>query len=167
MIWRACNLQAASLRLADRCKFVDSGTVGVQGMLCRTPDGRLLFDRLSFTVPYGVSMLIMGPSGSGKSSLLRIIAGLWPVDEGSIHRPNAVGKGGIFFVPQRPYIPQGSLRIQVLYPHTLEQQAVPDVDLKVCVSSHVICVWCLVRSALDGWTSRAFHSADTVGSGWS
>lgn len=133
-------VQAASARIGDRCRFDDSPSVTVKDMVCRTPDGRLLFNRLSFTVEPGNSLLIMGPSGSGKSSLLRILAGLWPVDVGSIGRPAVVGRDGIFFVPQRPYIPQGNLRTQILYPHTIEMHPNEDSTLKVCVESALNCV---------------------------
>ena len=142
------DAQAASLRLASKCKFVDSTDVSMRGICCRTPDGRLLFDKLTFTVPHGLSTLVMGPSGSGKSSLLRILAGLWPVDDGSIHRPACVGKDGIFFVPQRPYIPQGPLRLQVLYPHTEESQSCSDSDLRVSANSPGLCTSlrvCVIR----------------------
>jgi ABC-type uncharacterized transport system fused permease/ATPase subunit len=77
----------------------------------RTPDGsKKLFDELSFEVSHGDPLLIMGPSGSGKTSLLRIVAGLWPFQQGQITRP-----ASLFFLPQRPYLPLGSMRAQVLF----------------------------------------------------
>jgi energy-coupling factor transporter ATP-binding protein EcfA2 len=88
-------------------------------------------------------MLIMGPSGSGKSSLLRIIAGLWPVDDGIVYRPLKIGRDGLFFVPQRPYITQGSLRTQILYPDTVEMQSCNDDTLKVKCDERV-CRCCLI-----------------------
>ena len=114
-------------------------------MHCATPDGRVLFDKLTFTIQQGQSMLIMGPSGSGKSSLLRIIAGLWPVDDGIVYRPLKIGRDGLFFVPQRPYITQGSLRTQILYPDTVEMQSCNDDTLKVQCDGHwrVLCRCCL------------------------
>ena len=60
--------------------------MGVTGLCCRTPDGGVLFNDMTFTVQRGQRLLVMGPSGVGKSSLLRIIAGLWPVDDGIIYR---------------------------------------------------------------------------------
>jgi putative ATP-binding cassette transporter len=57
--------------------------------------------------------LITGPSGSGKSTLLRAIAGIWPFGRGSFR----LGKGQIAFVPQRPYLPLGTLADVLLYPN--------------------------------------------------
>jgi putative ATP-binding cassette transporter len=80
----------------------------------RTPDGsRTLTSELSFELPPGKGLLIMGESGSGKSSLLRTIAGLWQTGSGAIERPNL---NRMLFLPQRPYMVQGSLRAQLVYP---------------------------------------------------
>ena len=119
------------MRLEDENRVEASETISVAAVRCVTPEGRLLFNGLTFRVDRGDSMLIMGPSGSGKSSLLRIIAGLWPVDSGTIRRPLHIGRNGLFFVPQRPYITQGSLRTQILYPDTVDSQCKTDDELKV------------------------------------
>ena len=55
----------------------------------------------------------MGSSGSGKSSLLRAIAGLRTVENGMIGRP---ADDDVYFLPQRPYCTVGSLKDQLLYP---------------------------------------------------
>ena len=83
-----------------------------------TPDRKKTLTRgLSFTLPPGKSVLIMGESGTGKSSLLRTIAGLWQSGKGSIDRPNI---NHLIFLPQRPYLVQGTLREQLVYPRSQE-----------------------------------------------
>ncbi|CAE7603134.1 ABCC2 [Symbiodinium sp. CCMP2592] len=72
-----------------------------------------LMEGLSFDLYGGQSLLIEGASGSGKSSLLRAIAGLWISGRGKIRRTKIER---CFFVPQTPYLCLGSLRDNLLYP---------------------------------------------------
>lgn len=89
-------------------------TVSLEGLTVATPGGeRVLLRDVSFRLPPGKSLLIMGESGSGKSSLLRTIAGLWNSGEGKIGRPPY---RNMMFLPQRPYMVPGSLRTQLDYP---------------------------------------------------
>lgn len=81
----------------------------------QTPGGQLTLVReLSMAVPPGEGLMIVGQSGSGKSSLLRAIAGLWRSGSGTIVRPPP---GDMFFLPQQPYMLIGTLRAQLLYPN--------------------------------------------------
>ena len=80
--------------------------------------GEELVPSLSFTITPGQHVLISGPNGAGKSSLSRILSGSWPVFRGLVSRPRRTGLDGIFFLPQRPYLPLGTLRDQVIYPHS-------------------------------------------------
>lgn len=81
-----------------------------------TPDNkRVLVQHLDLSLLRGKNLLIAGVSGSGKSSLLRAVAGLWSNGSGEIVRPSSEQ---IYFLPQRPYCPPGSLRDQLLYPTT-------------------------------------------------
>jgi len=96
----------------------DSRIVKLDELTVRTPgaadSSKVLVESLSFEIHKNQSLLIMGSSGTGKSSVLRTIAGLWPCGSGALERPPLVE---IMFLPQRPYMVQGSLRDQLLYPY--------------------------------------------------
>jgi len=89
--------------------------VSLDKLTVRTPDGtKTLVNDLSFELHRTQSLLIMGASGTGKSSVLRTIAGLWPIGAGALERPPL---RDIMFLPQRPYMIDGNLRDQLLYPY--------------------------------------------------
>ncbi|AFZ33396.1 ABC transporter domain-containing protein (plasmid) [Gloeocapsa sp. PCC 7428] len=92
-----------------------STDITIKHLTLITPDtNKLLLHNLSLTVAPGESLLIVGASGVGKTSLLRAIAGLWQYGSGTIARPP---RSDLLFLPQRPYLLAGSLRQQLLYPH--------------------------------------------------
>ena len=96
----------------------DAPRLKLTDLTVQTPGAdKMLTRKLNFTLPPGKSVLIMGASGTGKSSLLRTIAGLWQSGEGTIERPKL---NSLIFLSQRPYMVQGNLREQLVYPENEE-----------------------------------------------
>jgi putative ATP-binding cassette transporter len=86
--------------------------VAVSDLSLDLPDGRPLRQDLNFDVAPGQALLIRGATGTGKSTLLRAVAGLWPFGRGRIR----LDSRRAFFLPQKAYIPLGSLRQALFYP---------------------------------------------------
>jgi putative ATP-binding cassette transporter len=94
--------------------------LSIRNLQLKTPDcHRTLIQSLTLELKWGQRLLIIGPSGIGKSSLLRAIAGLWTSGSGIIER---LDTSDVYFLPQRPYCPLGSLRDQLLYPSNIDSQ---------------------------------------------
>lgn len=93
-------------------KGSDAGLV-IDDVTLALPDGRTLLAHGAARVAPGEAVVITGASGSGKSTLFRAIAGIWPFGGGRVWLP---AKGRALFLPQRPYIPLGSLKRAVCYP---------------------------------------------------
>ncbi|KAB1070866.1 ABC transporter ATP-binding protein/permease [Methylobacterium planeticum] len=92
--------------------------VTATGLALALPDGREIVQADRISIPKGAATLVTGPSGSGKSTLFRAIAGIWPFGKGRIDVPK--GQSALL-LPQRPYIPLGTLRGAVVYPNTTDQ----------------------------------------------
>ena len=83
------------------------------GLDLALPNGKLILAQQSFSIGPGERVLVTGPSGSGKSTLFRAIAGIWPYGKGKVTVPK---DARVLFLPQKPYIPIGTLSEAVAYP---------------------------------------------------
>lgn len=108
------NRRARAMPGIDYVPATDDG-VRLRGVEVRTPDGRRLVDGLDLTLEPGATLLVTGQSGVGKSVLLQSLAGLWPYTSGHAQYPL-----NCMFIPQVPYLPLGTLRAVVAYPHDRE-----------------------------------------------
>ena len=102
------------------------GTVQLDDIEVRTPDGKQLIKPLDMRLEVGDTLVVTGPSGSGKTTLLRSLAELWPFTSGTLTRP--CGPNETMFLSQLPYVPLGDLRAVVTYPS--EEGTIDDDTLK-------------------------------------
>ncbi|MDU4962534.1 MAG: ABC transporter ATP-binding protein/permease [Sporomusaceae bacterium] len=152
-LWRAvaCRLNGFSSQLQEAARLGSpQGRISSGGNLVRLQDltlfsqsGQPLLQNLSLEIKPRQKLLINGPPGFGKTTLLRTIAGLWPYFSGTLHRP---GHSVTMFLPQRSYIPAGTLRSALLYPCadiTLSDAAIGDA---------------LTCCKLEKWRDKLDHS---------
>ena len=90
----------------------DDDAIHIQNLAVAHRNGRIVIADANVVIPIGEKLLVAGPSGTGKSTLIRALAGLWPWGSGRILLPK---DAHIAFVPQKPYIPLGTLRQVILY----------------------------------------------------
>ncbi len=108
-----------SAKAEERVEIVHDERFAIEHLTLNTPNHkRILIRDLSLEIKTGEGLLIVGASGTGKSSLLRAIAGLWTSGSGRIVRPEMAN---MLFLPQRPYMLLGSLRSQLLYPKAVRE----------------------------------------------
>ena len=98
--------------------------VATEGLTLALPTGQALLENVNLSLKPGVATLVSGESGSGKSTLFRALAGIWPFGQGKVHIP---GGARVLFLPQKPYIPIGTLRDAVKYPD--EHSAATDAEI--------------------------------------
>jgi ATP-binding cassette subfamily D (ALD) long-chain fatty acid import protein len=123
------DTDANAAALKNRGKVILSKDIEFVDVPIISPNGDVLVAALSFALKQGDHLLVVGPNGCGKSSLFRILGGLWPVYGGTVRKPHF---SEIFYIPQRPYLSSGSLRQQIIYPdgpRTMRNKRVTDDDL--------------------------------------
>jgi len=98
--------------------------VEAEGLTITLPNGQALLRDTRLELPKGRATLISGISGSGKSTLFRALAGIWPFGSGHVNIPAGAR---VLFLPQKPYIPIGTLRDAVKYPD--EQSKATDAEI--------------------------------------
>ncbi len=89
--------------------------LAVEDLQVQLPDSRVLLDNCNLSLPAGSRLLVTGASGCGKSTLLRTLAGIWPYGKGNL---SLKAGSKLLFLPQKPYLPLGSLRRALYYPGT-------------------------------------------------
>ncbi|MCW2591908.1 MAG: multidrug transporter ATP-binding protein [Mycobacterium sp.] len=119
------NEEGRALKTVTTAACVD-GTVKLEKIEVRTPDGEQLIDPLDIDLEVGDTLVITGRSGTGKTTLLRSLAELWPFTSGTLTRP--CGLNETMFLSQMPYVPLGDLRAVVAYP--CEEGTITDADLR-------------------------------------
>jgi putative ATP-binding cassette transporter len=122
--------------------------LAAEGIDVDLPDGTALLRQVSLNIEPGTSQLIVAPTGTGKSTLLRALAGIWPFARGRVR----LDQGRSLFLPQRPYLPQGNLRDALTYPH--EHEDVPRARLEAILRQVGLGALASELDVVDNWAQR-------------
>ena len=139
--------------------------VSFSGVTVYSPDGRLLVKRVNLTLAPGENLFVTGANGAGKTSLFRVLAGLWEPTAGTVTRPDVAGASNdsfqVFYVPQKPYLVSGTLRDQVMYPLPGD----PTRDDEVVEALTRVNLMKLARTSSDGLDRFPHDWADVLSGG--
>jgi vitamin B12/bleomycin/antimicrobial peptide transport system ATP-binding/permease protein len=138
--WNACARRIASLMMSlDGLERAEGGDgvgritrgetegdaiLSLQDLSVTLDDGTAVVGEAEVVIEPGERLLVAGESGTGKSTLVRAIAALWPWGGGSI---NLHPDRRLFMLPQKPYVPQGTLRRAAAYPAAAEDWTVAQI----------------------------------------
>lgn len=105
--------EVSSIESSIEVKEHSDGDLSIKNLTVKLPDNKILLNNCNLNFAEGSRVLVMGKSGAGKSTFLRMLAGIWPYGEGEIVRPK---EGNMMFLPQKPYLPLGTLKAAICYP---------------------------------------------------
>jgi vitamin B12/bleomycin/antimicrobial peptide transport system ATP-binding/permease protein len=161
--WQACTERLSSfegrmrqvaeaMRAPQQIALRRGSGVEVQNLDIDLPDGTPLLRGVHFSVAPGEALLLKGPTGAGKSTTLRAMAGLWPFGRGEV----ALGDGLEMFLPQKPYLPLGTLRQVLLYPREDKEGArrVRDQRLEEVLNLVNLGPFARFLDTVDNWALR-------------
>ena len=121
-------MDASERQLAGRAISIVTGEgdrLALENLRLEAPGGRVLLEGVTATVDAGERVVVTGPSGVGKTMLLRSIAGVWPFGSGRIELPR---RDRLLFVPERAFLPLGTLRAAATFPS--EEGTFPDERIR-------------------------------------
>lgn len=120
-----------------RCIAIEKNAtkLEVRDLQIKSPRDKLLLDHVNLDLSSGESLLIRGASGCGKSTLIKALAGIWPYTQGQVRYLN---EAKVLFLSQKPYLPQGSLRLAASYPSAPIEDGRTEQFFKLVGLEHLI-----------------------------